>query len=81
MSILYRITTGNKLISFARNHLKSSQVERYGLRKPSFTTVYHRLHTTYAPYTTVLHGFVLRSYISVTVYGEIQRPYTEHLRS
>ncbi len=62
-----------------------SQVDRYGLRIRSFTTPYTTVYMLFTlrirPYFAVLHDPVLRSYISVAVYGEIRRPHTERLRS
>ena len=64
-----------------------SQVDGYGLRRRSFTAIYDAVYDRTSPYISVLHGSVLRPYISVTVYGELRwytgkygakrRPYTD----
>ena len=55
-----------------RSLLQTSQVDVYGLRRRSFTAIYDAVYDRTSPYISVLHGSVLRPYISVTVYGELR---------
>lgn len=66
------------------NGLKwASQVERYGIRRQSFKTVYSvvydRLHTIYAPYTTVFLRITWSRITFVYLRDPIRRTYTKTL--
>ncbi len=60
------------------------QVERYELHKRSFTTVYDRLHTIYAPYTTVFLRITWPSITVVYLHDRVRRnteKYGDRIRS
>jgi hypothetical protein len=65
--------TRRKDLSIPRSKVTNSVYDRLRPYTVPYTTVYIPYTLRIRPYFAVIHGPVLRSYMSVTVYGEIRR--------